>query len=124
MRVQQIASGLVEKAAALSHAAPASTADMLAIQSIGDMRQDVGDVILTEVTGTPITVTGAYLVGYCPATSKIRFLGYLNDGNPITLTAIGYTERVIDVGAFTHLAVVDTGSGGTHTYGYIPLEHT
>jgi hypothetical protein len=126
MLVKKIAPEIAVAAAALSHAAPSDTTTMVSISTWkrGAFAENVVEVYLDRVTGGPITVSGAYLVGYCAVSGKIRKLGDLNEGSDITLTdAIGYSERVVDVAGFSHLAVVDTGDTGTHVYGFIRLEH-
>ncbi len=125
-RVKKLHGANVELGTAVqSHSAPSASTDGIALASVGGYREDIWEVYFDLVTTSPIAISaGAYVCGYDEQAEKWRRLGDLNGGNAITLTTgVGYAERMVDLGAYSRLAVVATGDQGTNVYGATPIEH-
>lgn len=115
----------IESAASEDHAAPSSGTDGLSTDSwkSGAFSPDAAMVYLGSASTGIAIAAGAYVAGYVAKLDEWFKIADLNAGAAIALTAnVGYGQRVIDVGGFDRLAVVDGGDTGTHKYGFIPIE--
>jgi hypothetical protein len=116
----------VAKAAAQSHAAPSTDEHgvSLATWKRGGYSPDACVVRLGPSVGGAVAIdAGAYVAGYLASTDEWYRIADLNAGEAIALTeTMGYAQRLIDVGGFDRLAVIDTGDAETHPYGFTPTE--
>lgn len=70
------------------------------------------------------TLTDGTVYGYDPIATDWTIIGLLNRGLVITLTAaIGYSQRMVDVGVFSRIAVSGTLSASTATITLKAIEH-
>lgn len=111
-------------AGAQSHAAPTDTSGGLDLSSWdrGAYSFDACTFYLAPSVGGAVAISaGAYIVGSIG--SVLYRVADLNAGAAIALTTtIGYAQRLIDIGVFDKLWLVDTGDANTHKYGVIPIE--
>jgi len=81
-------------------------------------------LMLTIVAAGSCTFTDGTVYGYDPVSAKWMQIGLLNRGLVITLTAaVGYAQRVIDVGIFSRIAVSGTLSASTATISLTAIDH-
>lgn len=121
-------------AGAQSHAAPTDSDGGLDLSTwkIGGYRRPGGEhvdyapdactfYLAPSVGGAVEISTGAYVVGSIG--SALYKVADINAGAAVSLTTtIGYAQRLIDIGVFDKLWLVDTGDANTHKYGVIPIE--
>lgn len=96
-------------------------ADITTIRSSGFATRD-GEILIDGSTG--ITLSGVVkLYGYVTSRARWYLVATLNDAADIALTAaVGYGQRVFDVGTYDRLALAATVSAGTVTVAYVPIE--
>jgi len=115
----------VTSAAAADHAAPTDATGGLSLATWkqGGYSPDAAIVYLDDASTAIAIAAGAYVAGYDANRAAWFRVADLNGGAAIDLTAtMGFAQRLIDVGGFDRLAVVDDGDTGTHKYGFKPVE--
>jgi hypothetical protein len=113
--------------AAQSHAAPSADTDGLSLAGWknGGFSPDSCIAWIGTASDTVAISAGAYWAGYDANLDEWFRIADVNEGAAVALSStgpLGWAQRLVDVGVFDRLILVDTGDANTHKYGFKPIE--